>query len=278
MSEAETFLQAFHDRQPGATPRALGWGRVEPGGGTTYQHLAAAVAQVRPGLRVLDLACGDGALVPALQARVAAPLDYLGIDIAELDLARARDQHGGPGVEFKRARVQSLPCPDGGIDVVLSHMAFMLFDDIDQVTAEVARVLRPGGVFAALVGGRDPAGPENAWQVFGEVYRRIASAENARTLELGDERTRSHEGLRQILSPARGFAPEVHIDDVELILDGDVEGVWSSLALTYDPSQLTLAGKAALEQDVRGRIARLAGPGGMVPFRMGLCRVVARRA
>lgn len=278
MSEVETFLQEFHDQQPGATPRALGWGRVEPGGGTTYQHLAAVLPTGRPGLKVLDLACGDGALLPALKARAAAPLDYLGVDIAELDLARARDQHDGPGVAFKRARVQSLPCPDGGLDVVLSHMAFMLFDEVDKVAAEVARVLAPGGLFAVLVGGSDPRGPENAWTVFGEVYRRIASAESARTLELGDERTGTHEGLREILSPARGFSPSIEIDDVELILDGDVEKVWSSLALTYNPSYLSMAGRAALEQGVRGRIARLAGPGGVVPFRMGLRRVIARRA
>lgn len=123
--------------------------------GATEAILEAA--QLRPGMRVLDLASGVGD--PALSiAEAVGPSGHvvatdLGpgmIGLAE-ELARAR---GLRNIEFRVAHVESLPFPDESFDVVTCRFGVMFFPDQLKAFQECRRVLKRGGRVAFVVWGK----------------------------------------------------------------------------------------------------------------------------
>lgn len=134
------YLARYHAQSPGITERVLGNAPL-PGVGTPYQWLRAALP-AEPG-SVVDLACGSAPMQPLL----ADASSYLGVDLSEQELAHAIGAGRGPVV---RADALDLPVPDASIDVVVCSMAIMLLRPVEQALAEVARVLRPGGLFATI--------------------------------------------------------------------------------------------------------------------------------
>jgi ubiquinone/menaquinone biosynthesis C-methylase UbiE len=118
--------------------------------------LLAAAAQLAPGLRVLDIACGPGDPTFEVAGRVAPGGTVTGIDLSPgaLGVARERaDRIGSRNVAFECANAESLPFPDEAFDRVVSRYGFMFFDDLPRVVGEVRRVLRPGGRLAVMVWG-----------------------------------------------------------------------------------------------------------------------------
>jgi SAM-dependent methyltransferase len=113
-------------------------------------------AQLRPGLRVLDLACGAGAPAFDVASRVGPTGQVVATDISEsaLDLgrqlARARN---APNVEFQVADASALPFPDLSFDRVTCRFGVMYFPDLPQALRETFRVLRPSGRLAWLAWG-----------------------------------------------------------------------------------------------------------------------------
>lgn len=99
------------------------------------------------GLRVLDLACGSGAFLADLRA--AFPRAHLaGLDLSPAYLAEARRRSG---VETMiQAPAERLPFTDASLDAVT---CIYLFHELpprvrSKVAAEIARVLKPGGLFS----------------------------------------------------------------------------------------------------------------------------------
>lgn len=101
-------------------------------------------ANVEPGTAVLDVGCGTGAIAHALLERDAG-FRIVGVDVSEKMLNRARHRLAGRGVQFVRARAESLPFSDGAFDVVLSASAFHYFPDPLAACLELHRVLKNGG-------------------------------------------------------------------------------------------------------------------------------------
>ena len=102
---------------------------------------------IRPGMRVLDVACGTGnATLPAARkgARVT------GVDIAPNLLEQARRKAAAEGLEvtFDEGDAEQLPYPDAGFDAVLSMFGAMFAPRPEKVVSELARVCRPGGLIA----------------------------------------------------------------------------------------------------------------------------------
>lgn len=199
-------ILAEHATRPGFTSRGY-----ERSG--SYDRLAAAVSG-----RVLDLACGDGVLLPKIPGAV-------GVDLSREELALA----DGPVV---RGRAQALPFAAGSFDTVACHLAFMLFDDLERVVAELDRVLAPGGMFVAVMGGgpvAEPA-PDDAYPRF------IARMTHAPMV--GDRRARSPQGWRELFAGWLHDEWERH----ELVLDGSVEEVSTFLASNYGGEHVELDG------------------------------------
>jgi SAM-dependent methyltransferase len=94
--------------------------------------------------RVLDVGCGAGSVAKAVK-RERPELDVFGCDLSRTALAAANAVPGG--VEFRQAGAERLPFGDGEFDAVWIFDVLEHVDSPEQVLAEVARVLRPGGVF-----------------------------------------------------------------------------------------------------------------------------------
>lgn len=152
-------LKAVHRVNPGFT-ESCAWRCRNRHGLNSYQWLATLAACPRPN-RVLDLACGSGVLTELLWREAVAGSDIVGVDMCpeELALARARMLSPRPNdrhvdVRFQEAMAQDMSfLADASVDVVLCHWALTLVSPLEPVLAEVARILKPGGVFGAIVDG-----------------------------------------------------------------------------------------------------------------------------
>ncbi len=111
--------------------------------------LRAAVAGT-PGPRVLDVATGTARVPLLLAAQPWFDGAIDGLDLTPAMLARARAKIGAAGLEARVALRQgdasNLPWPDETFDLVISLEALEFFPRPRRALAEIARVLRPGGV------------------------------------------------------------------------------------------------------------------------------------
>jgi ubiquinone/menaquinone biosynthesis C-methylase UbiE len=109
-----------------------------------------------------DLGCGPGDLVIEL-AHLAPGLHVTGIDLSPEMLAQAAARAEGSGVgdrvDYRPGDAQSIPFPDGSLDLVISTFSLHHWSAPVAVFDEIARVLRPGGAFVILDLRRDLAAP-----------------------------------------------------------------------------------------------------------------------
>jgi SAM-dependent methyltransferase len=242
----ESFVRAFHARHPGCT--RTGFAR-----GGSYARLASVVPV---GARVLDLACGDGVLIEHLIANGHAIEQIVGVDVSRAELAAARVPCG-----LVEARAQALPLRDGSFDVCVCHLGLMVMGDLDPVVSEIARVLRPGGVFAAVLGGGPLTGVDDA---FARFVDRLAPAVDAAggAVRLGDPRLRSARGIEAVLGGV------VTQEDHVAVLDGTIDQVWDSLATVYESAVVGEAGMATLRREWERDCADLIRPDGTIACAM----------
>lgn len=111
--------------------------------------VVTAEAGVRRGDRVLDVACGTGALTLAVAEVVGSAGSVVGLDANPQMLAVARSKP--VPVEWLEARAEALPLPDKSFDAVVSQFGFMFFEDKPQALREMMRVLKPAGRLAVAV-------------------------------------------------------------------------------------------------------------------------------
>ena len=100
-----------------------------------------------PGARALDLACGTGNVAIPLARRGAV---VTGLDIAPnlLDQARQRAAAEGLTLTLDEGDAEQMPYADGSFDLVATMFGAMFAPRPEVVAAEMARVLRPGGMLA----------------------------------------------------------------------------------------------------------------------------------
>ena len=96
---------------------------------------------------VLDIGCGNGALLNALSNRIATGV---GVDESEPILERARKRnYENSNLKFEKVCGPKLPFADASFDVVISLMSFRYLD-WDPLLAEIKRVTKPGGKFLVV--------------------------------------------------------------------------------------------------------------------------------
>ena len=101
----------------------------------------------RPDARVLDLCCGTGDLMLALQER--SPARILGSDFCHPMLVSAASKSGNRAPLFE-ADALHLPLADGALDLVTMAFGFRNLANYEKGLAELRRVVRPGGTIAIL--------------------------------------------------------------------------------------------------------------------------------
>lgn len=106
-------------------------------------------ARLAPGERVLDVACGTGAVTGVARRAIGGEESIVGIDHSPEMLAVARRKM--PEVRWWEGRAESLPFDNESFNAVLCQFGLMFFEDRGQALREMRRVLRPGGCVTLAV-------------------------------------------------------------------------------------------------------------------------------
>ncbi len=111
---------------------------------------------IKPGERILDLGCGAGLDLYLYARATGSGGKVYGLDVSEEMIAKARRNMEALNVqntELLCVAADSIPLPDGSVDLVAANGIYNLSPDKRAVMREVARVLRPGGrtIFAEIV-------------------------------------------------------------------------------------------------------------------------------
>ena len=104
----------------------------------------------RPGMRILDLACGPGNLTARLAPRVAPGGEVVGVDLAVGMIERARGRNI-PNARFEVMDIEQLDFAGATFDAAVCGHGLQFAPDLDRALAEARRVLVAGGRFAASV-------------------------------------------------------------------------------------------------------------------------------
>lgn len=182
-------------------------------------------ARLVPGQKVLDVACGTGALARAVQQRVASAGYVAGLDANAAMLAVARDL--APVVEWRQGMAESMPFTDESFDAVVCQFGLM-FMDRGRALREMLRVLRPKGRLVVAVWDSLHNIPAYAAEV--ELLERMAGSRAADALRapftLGNQ-----DDLATIFSDAG--APSVTVDtargkaqfpSIRVMVEADLRG------------------------------------------------------
>ena len=113
----------------------------------------------KPGLRWIDVGCGNGAFTEMLVERCA-PVSAEGIDPSDAQLAFARTRPVSRVAQFRQGDAMALPFPDESFDAAIMPLVIFFVPDPARGVAEMARVVCPGGAVTAyawdMIGGGFP--------------------------------------------------------------------------------------------------------------------------
>ena len=192
-----------------------------------------ALAELKPGEKVLDLGSGGGIDV-LLSARRVGPTGFAyGLDmtdamleLAERNRAEARIEH----VRFLKGEIEHIALPANVVDVVISNCVINLSADKRQVLREAFRVLVPGGRFAVsdiVIQGQIP-----------QVVRADLEAWAGCVAGALEEET-----YRQLLAEAGFTAIEVEVTKRYALDDIAQSGAQTSIASLSDEERAGIDGK-----------------------------------
>ena len=205
------------------------------------------IADIRPGERVLDVACGTGVVARLAAQRVGASGTVAGLDLNPGMLAVARSATpSGMTIHWHEASAEKMPLPDASFDIVLSQMGLQFVPDKSAALREMHRILAPGGRLVLNVPGPTPP----LMAVMGESLARHIGAEAegfvAHVFSLHDKAE-----LQKLIEGAGFKKVSVQADTKTLRLPTPEEFLWGYVHST------PLAGALAkLDEETRGSLER----------------------
>ncbi len=91
--------------------------------------------------KVLDIGCGDGYMLKALNKL------YAGLELVGTDLPNMLEKNTSEkNIEFVPADCQELPFANNSFDYVISSLMFHWVDNLERIAEEIYRVLKPKGM------------------------------------------------------------------------------------------------------------------------------------
>lgn len=125
---------------------------------TPVSQTILEAAGLRPGERVLDVACGTGHVTRAAAEHVGNTGAVTGVDIAPdmIEVAKSVPVPHGVRIDWQICDAAALPIPDASFDVALCQMGLMFIADRTAALTEMRRVLSPSGRLAINTPGRIP--------------------------------------------------------------------------------------------------------------------------
>ena len=114
-----------------------------------WSPLVVEAAKIQNGHRVIDVACGTGALTIRISDHIGPKGSVIGVDINEGMLNIAREK--APQIDWQKAPAELLPFEDASFDCAVCQFGLMYFENPEKALGEMMRVLRPGGSLAFVV-------------------------------------------------------------------------------------------------------------------------------
>jgi len=117
-------------------------------GRTSSREAAFLTPYLQPGMSLLDCGCGPGTITIGL-AKLVAPGQVVGIDIAENQIALAREvayAQGVSNVKFEVGNINELPFPDRSFDSVFAHTVLQHLANPVRALKEIHRILKASGL------------------------------------------------------------------------------------------------------------------------------------
>ncbi len=176
------------------------------------------------GRDVLDLGCAGGFMAEAMAARGA---NVTGIDPAAGAVIAARQHAGDAGlrIAYDVGVGEALPYGDAAFDAVVCVDVLEHVTDLNKVLAEVARVLRPGGLFLFDTINRNPLARLATITIAENLLRLLPRGTHDPAMFIKPaELNRAMQGAGLVPGPVTGLGPR---------------GVNKSLDLTFGPLPLT---------------------------------------
>jgi SAM-dependent methyltransferase len=225
-----------------------------------WPPVLAELAGIKPGDRVLDVACGTGVLAREAAARVGPTGRVTGLDLNEGMLSVARRLR--PEIDWRQGDAGKLPFQDGSFDAVLSQFALMFLPDRVVALREMWRVLAPDGRLAVAVCA--PIAHTKAYSVLAGILRREAGNDAAAMVEgyfaLGDEAELQQLAMAAGIAGARALTREgwARFASIDELIRIEIKG--SPLAGLVDDTSYQRVLRAARNElrhfcDAQGRVA-----------------------
>lgn len=178
-----------------------------------------------PGKDVLDLGCAGGFMAEAMAERGA---NVTGIDpaAAAVDAARRHARASGLRIGYDVGVGEALPYDDASFDAVVCVDVLEHVADLNRVLAEVARVLRPGGVFLYDTINRNPLAKFATITMAENLLRLLPKGTHDPNMFIKPRELRAAlTGAGLVVGPITGLGPR---------------GINSRLDLTFGPLPLSL--------------------------------------
>jgi ubiquinone/menaquinone biosynthesis C-methylase UbiE len=223
-------------------------------------------ADLQPGERVLDVACGTGVIARLAAERVGSSGSVTGVDVAPdmIDVARSIPVPSGLTIEWHQADAASLPLPDASFDVVFCQMGLMFMNDKATALSEMRRVLAPGGRLAV----NTPGAIQRPLEIMAEALARHISPDLAGFVHLVF--SMDDPGVLDGLLRDAGFRDvEATAGTVTLRLPPPADFLWQYINMTPMGAFVAQApeeAQDALERDVVDQWRQLVGDSPSVVF------------
>ena len=224
-----------------------------------------------PGLRWVDVGCGNGAFTELLARRCKAA-DVQGVDPSDGQLRFARARLAGAHASFRVGDAMALPYPDGVFDAAVMALVIFFVPEPARGIAEMVRVVRPGGGACAY-----------AWDILGGGFPYFALQDEMARLGQQPLWPPSVEAARMdVLRQSWKDAGMVDVETHELVVQRtyrDFEAFWAACRkgprIAPRLSELPPGASDELEQRLRRRMK--AAPDGSITYEARANAVRGRR-
>src|SRR5687767_7445602 len=190
-------------------------------------------AQIPEGAKVLDVACGRGAVLFPAAERVGYSGRVIGIDLAE-GMARETQveiqRRGLKQAEARQMDAEQLTFPDSSFDFILCGFSLQFFPHLDRALSEFRRVLKPDGHIAVTTWGAD----DERWDWFEDLRKAYGAA-----ISLGSQSLDKPDEIQRWFSRAGFVDIQITTKEIDMVYRDEEEWwnvVWS------------ISGRAGLEK------------------------------
>jgi ubiquinone/menaquinone biosynthesis C-methylase UbiE len=191
------------------------------------------MAQIQEGAKILDVACGRGAVLFPAAERVGPSGYVIGIDLAQGMARETRSEIERRGLKQAEARqmdAEHLTFPDSSFDFALCGFSLQFFPHLARALSEFRRVLKPGGRIAVTTWSRD----DERWDWYADLREAYGAV-----VKLGSQSLDKPEEIQRWFSQA-GFV-EIQISTKELDMVFLDEEEWWNM-------EWSISGRAGLEK------------------------------